>query len=31
MHDGETNKYSFEMNEKSLTLVSLVLQQIYEE
>jgi hypothetical protein len=31
MHDGVTNRYSFEMNEKPITLVSLTPKQIYEE
>jgi hypothetical protein len=31
IHDGVTNKYFFEMNEKLITLVSLTPKQIYEE
>jgi uncharacterized membrane protein YbjE (DUF340 family) len=31
MHDGVTNKYSFEMNERLITLLSLISKQIYEE
>jgi hypothetical protein len=31
MHDGVTNKYSFEMNERLITLLSLIPKQIYEE
>ena len=31
MHDGVTNKYSFEMNGRPITLVSLTPKQIYEE
>jgi hypothetical protein len=31
IHDGVTNMYSFEMNVRPITLVSLKLKQIYEE
>jgi len=31
MHDGVTNRYSFEMNGKPITLISLTLKQIHEE
>jgi len=31
MHDGVTNRYSFEMNGRPITLVSLKPKQIYEE
>jgi hypothetical protein len=31
MHDGVTNKYSFEMNERLITLLSLIPKQIYDE
>jgi hypothetical protein len=31
MHDGVTNKYSFEMNERPITLEFLTPKQIYEE
>jgi len=31
MHDGVTNRYSFEMNERLITLESLTPKQIYEE
>ena len=31
MHDRVTNRYLFEMNEKTITLVSLTPKQIYEE
>jgi hypothetical protein len=30
MHDGVTNRYSFEMNERPINLVSLTPKQIYE-
>jgi hypothetical protein len=31
MYDRVTNKYSFEMNERPITLASLIPKQIYEE
>jgi hypothetical protein len=31
MHDGVTNKYSFEMNRRPITLVFLTPKQIYDE
>jgi hypothetical protein len=31
MHDGVTNKYSFEMNEKPITLISLTPEKICKE
>ena len=31
MHDGVTNSYSFKMNGRPITLVSLTPKQIYEE
>jgi hypothetical protein len=31
MYDGVKNRYFFKMNEKSITLVSLTPNQIYEE
>jgi hypothetical protein len=30
-HDGFTNKYSFVLNQRSITLVPLTLQQVYED
>jgi len=31
MHDGLTNKYSFEMDERPITLVPSIPKQIYDE
>jgi len=31
MHDGVTNSYSFKMNGRPITLVTLTPKQIYEE